>query len=78
MFRGRSSADARRTLTVEDMEALQERGQTFSYVHARGEQPRTGEVSAIKIRTQLLSAPLQRTSSRRIFTVENGRFFYRI
>ena len=32
MFRGRGSADARKSLTVEDMEALQERGKTFGYV----------------------------------------------
>ena len=29
MFRGRGSADARRTLTVEDVTALRERGQNF-------------------------------------------------
>ena len=74
MFRGRSSADARRTLTVEDMEALQERGQTFSYVT-----PEVSSRAQVKFRNKNTNTTIVGTSPAYLvtanFTVENGRFF---
>ncbi len=74
MFRGRSSADARRTLTVEDMEALQERGQTFGYVT-----PEVSSRAQVKFRNKNTNTTIVGTSPAYLvtanFTVENGRFF---
>lgn len=74
MFRGRSSADARRTLTVEDMEALQERGQTFSYVT-----PEVSSRAQVKFRNKNTNTTIVGTSPAYLvtanFTVEKGRFF---
>jgi len=74
MFRGRGSADARRTLTVEDMEALQERGQTFSYVT-----PVVDSRAQVKFRNKNTNTTIVGTSPAYLvtanFTVEKGRFF---
>ena len=74
MFRGRGSADARRTLTVEDMEALQERGQTFSYVT-----PEVSSRAQVKFRNKNTNTTIVGTSPAYLvtanFTVEKGRFF---
>ena len=74
MFRGRGSADARRTLTVEDMEALQERGQTFSYVT-----PEVSSRAQVKFRNRNTNTTIVGTSPAYLvtanFTVEKGRFF---
>ena len=74
MFRGRGSADARRTLTVEDMEALQERGQTFSYVT-----PEVSSRAQVKFRNKNTNTTIVGTSPAYLvtanFTVEQGRFF---
>ena len=74
MFRGRGSADARKTLTVEDMEALQERGQTFSYVT-----PEVSSRAQVKFRNKNTNTTIVGTSPAYLvtanFTVEKGRFF---
>lgn len=74
MFRGRSSADARRTLTVEDMEALQERGQTFSYVT-----PEVSSRAQVKFRNKNTNTTIVGTSPAYLvtanFNVQKGRFF---
>ena len=74
MFRGRGSADARRTLTVEDMEALQERGQTFGYVT-----PEVSSRAQVKFRNKNTNTTIVGTSPAYLvtanFTVEKGRFF---
>ena len=74
MFRGRSSADARRTLTVEDMEALQDRGQTFGYVT-----PEVSSRAQVKFRNKNTNTTIVGTSPAYLvtanFTVEKGRFF---
>ena len=74
MFRGRGSADARRTLTVEDMEALQERGQTFSYVT-----PEVSSRAQVKFRNKNTNTTIVGTSPAYLvtanFTVQKGRFF---
>ena len=74
MFRGRGSADARRTLTVEDMEALQDRGQTFSYVT-----PEVSSRAQVKFRNKNTNTTIVGTSPAYLvtanFTVEKGRFF---
>ncbi|MCG9134231.1 ABC transporter permease [Candidatus Poribacteria bacterium] len=74
MFRGRGSADARRTLTVEDMEALQERGQTFSYVT-----PEVSSRAQVKFRNKNTNTTIVGTAPAYLvtanFTVEKGRFF---
>ena len=73
-FRGRGSADARRTLTVEDMEALQERGQTFSYVT-----PEVSSRAQVKFRNRNTNTTIVGTAPAYLvtanFTVEKGRFF---
>ena len=74
MFRGRGSADSRRTLTVEDMEALQDRGQTFSYVT-----PEVSSRAQVKFRNKNTNTTIVGTSPAYLvtanFTVEKGRFF---
>ncbi len=74
MFRGRGSADSRRTLTVEDMEALQDRGQTFGYVT-----PEVSSRAQVKFRNKNTNTTIVGTSPAYLvtanFTVEKGRFF---
>ena len=74
MFRGRGSADARRTLTVEDIEALQERGQTFNYVT-----PEVSNRAQVKYLNKNTNTTIVGTSPEYLvtanFTVEKGRFF---
>ena len=74
MFRGRGSADARRTLTVEDMEALQDYGQTFGYVT-----PEVSSRAQVKFRNKNTNTTIVGTSPAYLvtanFTVEKGRFF---
>ena len=73
-FRGRGSADARRSLTVKDMEALQERGQTFGYVT-----PEVSSRAQVKFRNKNTNTTIVGTSPAYLvtanFTVEKGRFF---
>lgn len=74
MFRGRSSADARRTLTVEDAEILRERGQNFWYVT-----PEINSRAQVKFLNKNTNTTIVGTSPDYLvtanFTVENGRFF---
>ncbi len=74
MFRGRGSADARRTLTVEDMEALEDYGQTFGYVT-----PEVSSRAQVKFRNKNTNTTIVGTSPAYLvtanFTVEKGRFF---
>ena len=74
MFRGRGSADARRTLTVEDVAALQERGQTFSYVT-----PELSNRAQVKYLNKNTNTTIVGTSPEYLvtanFTVEKGKFF---
>ena len=74
MFRGRGSADARRTLTVEDMEALRERGKTFGYVT-----PELSSRAQVKYRNKNTNTTIVGTSPDYLvtanFNVEKGRFF---
>ena len=74
MFRGRGSGDARRTLTVEDMEALQERGQTFGYVT-----PEVSSRAQVKFLNKNTNTTIVGTSPAYLvtanFTIEKGRFF---
>ena len=73
-FRGRGSADARRTLTVEDIAALQERGQTFGYVT-----PELSNRAQVKYLNKNTNTTIVGTSPEYLvtanFTVEKGRFF---
>lgn len=74
MFRGRGSADARRTLTVEDVGALRERGQNFGYVT-----PEISSRAQIKFLNKNSNTTIVGTSPEYLvtanFTVENGKFF---
>lgn len=74
MFRGRSSADARRTLTVEDAEILRERGQNFWYVT-----PEVNSRAQVKFLNKNTNTTIVGTSPDYLvtanFTVQNGRFF---
>ena len=74
MFRGRGSADARRTLTVEDVAALQERGQTFGYVT-----PELSNRAQVKYLNKNTNTTIVGTSPEYLvtanFTVEKGKFF---
>ena len=74
MFRGRGSADARRTLTVEDIKALQERGQTFGYVT-----PEVSNRAQVKYLNKNTNTTIVGTSPEYLvtanFNVEKGRFF---
>ncbi len=73
-FRGRGSADARRTLTVEDIAALQERGQTFGYVT-----PELSNRAQVKYLNKNTNTTIVGTSPEYLvtanFNVEKGRFF---
>ena len=74
MFRGRGSADARRTLTVEDIAALQERGQTFGYVT-----PEVSNRAQVKYLNKNTNTTIVGTSPEYLvtanFNIEKGRFF---
>lgn len=73
-FRGRGSADARKSLTVKDMEALEERGTTFGYVT-----PEVSSRAQVKYLNKNSSTTIVGTSPAYLvtanFTVEKGRFF---
>ena len=73
-FRGRGSADARKSLTVKDMEALQERGKTFGYVT-----PEVSSRAQVKYLNKNSNTTIVGTSPEYLvtanFTVEKGRFF---
>lgn len=73
-FRGRGSADARKSLTVADMEALQERGKTFGYVT-----PEVSSRAQVKYLNRNANTTIVGTSPEYLvtanFTVEKGRFF---
>ena len=72
--RGRASADARKSLTVADIEALEERGQTFGYVT-----PEVSSRAQVKYLSNNTNTTIVGTSPEYLvtanFTVENGRFF---
>ena len=74
MFRGRSSADARRTLTVEDAEILRERGKNFWYVT-----PEVSSRAQVKYLNKNTNTTIVGTSPDYLvtanFTVANGKFF---
>ena len=74
MFRGRSSADARRTLTVDDITILRERGQNFGYVT-----PEVSNRAQVKYLNKNTNTTIVGTSPEYLvtanFNVENGRFF---
>ena len=73
-FRGRGSADSRKSLTVEDMAALEERGQNFGYVT-----PEVSSRAQVKYQNKNTNTTIVGTSPAYLvtanFTVENGRFF---
>ena len=73
-FRGRGSADARKSLTVADMEALEERGKTFGYVT-----PEVSSRAQVKYLNKNANTTIVGTSPAYLvtanFTVEKGRFF---
>lgn len=72
--RGRASADARKSLTVADIEALEERGQTFGYVT-----PEVSSRAQVKYLNNNTNTTIVGTSPEYLvtanFTVEKGRFF---
>lgn len=74
MFRGRSSADARRTLTVDDVAVLRERGQNFGYVT-----PELSSRAQVKYLNKNTNTTIVGTSPEYLvtanFTVVNGKFF---
>lgn len=74
MFRGRSSADARRTLTVEDAEILRERGKNFWYVT-----PEVNSRAQVKYLNKNTNTTIVGTSPEYLitanFSVVNGKFF---
>ncbi len=73
-FRGRGSADARKSLTVQDMAALEERGQSFGYVT-----PEVSSRAQVKYLSKNTNTTIVGTSPAYLvtanFTVEKGRFF---
>lgn len=73
-FRGRGSADARKSLTVQDMVALEERGQSFGYVT-----PEVSSRAQVKYLSKNTNTTIVGTSPAYLvtanFTVEKGRFF---
>ena len=73
-FRGRGSADTRKSLTIEDMAALEERGQSFGYVT-----PEVSSRAQVKYLNKNTNTTIVGTSPAYLitanFTVENGRFF---
>ena len=74
MFRGRSSADARRTLTVDDVAVLRDRGQNFGYVT-----PELSSRAQVKYLNKNTNTTIVGTSPEYLvtanFTVVNGKFF---
>lgn len=74
MFRGRSSADARRTLTVEDAEILRERGKNFWCVT-----PEVSSRAQVKYLNKNTNTTIVGTSPEYLitanFSVVNGKFF---
>ena len=74
MFRGRSSADARRTLTVEDIETLREYGVNFGYVT-----PEISNRAQVKHRNKNTNTTIVGTSPEYLvtanFNIEYGKFF---
>ena len=73
-FRGRGSADTRKSLTIKDMAALEERGQSFGYVT-----PEVSSRAQVKYLNKNTNTTIVGTSPAYLitanFTVENGRFF---
>ena len=74
MFRGRSSADARRTLTVEDIETLREYGVNFGFVT-----PEISNRAQVKHRNKNTNTTIVGTSPEYLvtanFNIEYGKFF---
>ena len=73
-FRGRSSADSRKSLTVEDIATLQARGKSFGYVT-----PELSNRAQVKYLNKNTNTTIVGTSPEYLvtanFTVENGSFF---
>ena len=73
-FRGRSSADSRKSLTVEDIATLQARGESFGYVT-----PELSNRAQVKYLNKNTNTTIVGTSPEYLvtanFTVENGSFF---
>ena len=73
-FRGRGSADTRKSLTVADIEVLEERGQTFGYVT-----PEVSNRAQVKYLNRNANTTIVGTAPAYLvtanFTVEKGRFF---
>ena len=73
-FRGRGSADARKSLTVKDLAVLEERGQSFGYVT-----PEVSSRAQVKYLNKNTNTTIVGTSPAYLvtanFTVEKGRFF---
>lgn len=73
-FRGRSSADSRKSLTVEDIATLQARGKSFGYVT-----PELSNRAQVKHLNKNTNTTIVGTSPEYLvtanFTVENGSFF---
>lgn len=73
-FRGRSSADSRKSLTVEDIATLQARGKSFGYVT-----PELSNRAQVKYLNKNTNTTIVGTSPEYLvtanFTVKNGSFF---
>ena len=73
-FRGRGSADSRKSLTVKDIAMLQERGKSFGYVT-----PELSNRAQVKYLNRNTNTTIVGTSPEYLitanFTVENGSFF---
>lgn len=73
-FRGRGSADSRKSLTVKDIVMLQERGKSFGYVT-----PELSNRAQVKYLNRNTNTTIVGTSPEYLvtanFTVENGSFF---
>lgn len=73
-FRGRGSADSRKSLTVEDIATLQARGKSFGYVT-----PELSNRAQVKYLNKNTNTTIVGTSPEYLvtanFTVENGSFF---
>ncbi|MCG9126673.1 ABC transporter permease [Candidatus Poribacteria bacterium] len=74
MFRGRGSADARRTLTVEDLNILRQRGKNFRYAT-----PEISSRAQVKYLSKNTNTTIVGTSPEYLvtanFQIENGMFF---
>ena len=74
MFRGRGSADARRTLTVEDLNMLRVRGKSFRYAT-----PEISSRAQVKYLSKNTNTTIVGTSPEYLvtanFQIENGMFF---